>query len=742
MKASPRVSVVLIFWNAEQFLAEAIESVLGQTYDSWELILVDDGSTDGSTQIAGDCARKNPERVFHLRHEGHANRGMSASRNLGIQSARGEYVALLDADDVWLPQKLARQIQVLDTHEEVPLTYGPAQFWFGWTGRREDTARDSVFATGFPPDTVVRPPEVLLRFLREEIPVPLSSSALARRTLFETVGGFEPAFRDLYEDQVFFAKVCLRKPVFVEGEYHTLYRQHPDSACEKALRAGNYAFGRPHPAGRAFLSWLEGYLAAESCHDTEVARALRERLRPYRQPLLDRFRRAGSRFLGRIDASIAGLEQSASHLARGAARAPTGSIIASPNPIPALDRHRVGVTTLTWSSERTEHVEIRVGSPDGALFSRTGPCGSAATGMWVSDGMTFYLQDASEERRTGPRNTLASVTLRVDHTPGRQPAAWAQRAESFRVEEAANGDRGAKALVIGWFSFEGMPATAGDLLARDLICAWLSRAEREFDVALSPAFGGGVDWKRIEPSAYSEVLFVCGPFVNAPPLSDLLRRFSSSRLIAVNVSLNAGREFSQGPFHLLIERDGFGGARPDITFLAPTVRVPVVGLVQIREPQTEYGENGRHASASGAIHRLLSSRPAAVVPIDTRLDENVTGLRSAAEIESLIGRMDVVVTTRLHGLVFALKNGVPALAVDPIAGGAKIRRQAEAIGWPVVFVADLLDDEALVKGFEYCLSPEARSHALECADRAAKMVEKVRDQFVAAMSLPGEIADV
>lgn len=66
------------------------------------------------------------------------------------------------------------------------------------------------------------------------------------------------------------------------------------------------------------------------------------------------------------------------------------------------------------------------------------------------------------------------------------------------------------------------------------------------------------------------------------------------------------------------------------------------------------------------------------------MDINAGGLRTSAEIESLIARMDIVVTTRLHDMVLALKNGVPAIAVDPIAGGAKITQQARAINWPIL----------------------------------------------------------
>src|SRR5438093_8888063 len=111
MKDHPLVSSIIIFFNAEKYFAEAIDSALAQTYPNWELILCDDGSTDGSTQIARKYAERYPDRVRYCEHEGHVNRGMSATRNLGLRHARGELIAWLDADDVWLPHKLARQVE-------------------------------------------------------------------------------------------------------------------------------------------------------------------------------------------------------------------------------------------------------------------------------------------------------------------------------------------------------------------------------------------------------------------------------------------------------------------------------------------------------------------------------------------------------------------------------------------------------------------------------------------------------
>ena len=138
--------------------------------------------------------------------------------------------------------------------------------------------------------------------------------------------------------------------------------------------------------------------------------------------------------------------------------------------------------------------------------------------------------------------------------------------------------------------------------------------------------------------------------------------------------------------------------------------------------------------ANEAINRLVSSREMAVVKIDTRLDANDTNhLRSAVEIESLIARVDVLLTTRLHGLVLALKNGLPPLAIDPEPGGAKIRRQAELLDWPAIFVVDELDDLALQEAFQYCLTDESRAKAKQCCEHAQKLFSEMGEVFVAEL---------
>src|SRR5947199_3338239 len=181
MSSRPLVSVILIFFNAEEFIQEAIESVFAQTYKAWELLLVDDGSTDGSRTIAGRWAAKYRERIYHLEHAGHENRGMSASRNLGIAKARGDLIAFLDADDVWLPYKLERQVAELGSHPEAGTIYGPTQWWYSWSGSPEDLQRDYIHELGVQPNALVRPPTLLARFLRREAISPCICSVLLHR---------------------------------------------------------------------------------------------------------------------------------------------------------------------------------------------------------------------------------------------------------------------------------------------------------------------------------------------------------------------------------------------------------------------------------------------------------------------------------------------------------------------------------------------------------------------------------
>jgi glycosyltransferase involved in cell wall biosynthesis len=286
MPHSPLVSVVIIFLNAEEFIQEAIDSAFSQTYKRWELLLVDDGSKDASSTIARRCAEKSPEKVRYLHHPDHQNLDMPASRNLGITAARGEYVAFLDADDVWLPQKLERQVAILEANLEAALVYGRDQFWYSWTGDPGAIQRDILYPLGVPPNLVIQPPLLFGRFLRGQAITPCPTGILVRRAAFEHVGGFEESFRgiyNIYEDQAFYAKLCLALPVIAMDECLDRYRQHPNSSCAIVQK-----MGQDRAAREFFLNWLKGYLQERRVRDPRVWTALQMELWKHHHSSIDR----------------------------------------------------------------------------------------------------------------------------------------------------------------------------------------------------------------------------------------------------------------------------------------------------------------------------------------------------------------------------------------------------------------------------------------------------------------------
>ncbi len=264
-------------------MQEAIESVFAQTYDNWELLLVDDGSTDGSTRIAIRCAERYPGKVNYLAHDDYQNRGASASRNLGIHHARGEFVAFLDADDIWLPQKLEHQVPILESQPDAGMMYSSTQYWYSWTGNPEDSKRDFLTRLGLHPDVLVKGPILLALVLRGEVAIPCTCSVLARRATIESAGGFEDSFRYIFTDQVFYSKVFLEAPVFVASGCWDRYRKRPDSSVAIAKEKGQLRSARG-----SFLKWLEAYLKMKGVKDVEVWRALQKELWPYRHPFLCR----------------------------------------------------------------------------------------------------------------------------------------------------------------------------------------------------------------------------------------------------------------------------------------------------------------------------------------------------------------------------------------------------------------------------------------------------------------------
>lgn len=258
---SETVTVVMACLDSEDFLEEAIASVLAQTYHDWRLVIVDDGSTDGTPGILSGYSERYPDRIVVVSHPGGATRGMSASRNLGMRQAAGKYVAFLDADDVWLPQKLEEQVDILSSLPQAAMVFGAAESWHSWNGNSRD--EDFVLDFLFEVDRLWAPPHLVPQILRGERPT--TTVGLVRRWVVSHVGGFEERFPGLYEDQVFFVKVALEFPIYVSSTCTYRWRQHRGSSCASELSSGTYDESRA-----IFLDWLEGYLANGAVDHDEV----------------------------------------------------------------------------------------------------------------------------------------------------------------------------------------------------------------------------------------------------------------------------------------------------------------------------------------------------------------------------------------------------------------------------------------------------------------------------------------
>lgn len=286
----PLITAVMIFLNGEKYIAEAIESILAQSYANWELVLVDDGSTDNASAIARDYAQRYPDRIRYTEHPGHENRGMSASRNAGVRAGTGEYVSFLDADDIWLPGRLERFVEVARQFPDAGMIYGPTLYWYSWAEERGlpppvEGQDDFAGVMELPAEQLIAPPEALRQFLLTIGGcLPGICSLLIRRDAYEALGGFEEEFRGLYEDQVFLSKMTLAYPVVVIEEVLDHYRQHSESCCFKSIGTGEYDPFGDHAARQRYLLWLQAYCARTGCHDRVIDRELRRQLRPYDWP--------------------------------------------------------------------------------------------------------------------------------------------------------------------------------------------------------------------------------------------------------------------------------------------------------------------------------------------------------------------------------------------------------------------------------------------------------------------------
>lgn len=281
--SAPRVSVITIFLDAAPFLQQTIDSVLGQTFDDVEHLLVDDGSSDGSTDVAKAAAATHPDRIRYLEHPGHRNHGMSRSRNLGLRSARGELVACLDADDIWEPCALERQVRLLDDTSEAAMVIGGTLGWESWRPDGGEDRERLVQPTG-----LIRPPELALQRVRQGTVSPSMNAWLARRSAIEAVGGFVDEFDGMFEDQAFLFRFLLAHPALVHHHIIDRYRQHPESAVARAYATEDDLARAAHRDLRRFRAFAYRHVSGGPWRGTALRREVRWYHRWYRSPRLVR----------------------------------------------------------------------------------------------------------------------------------------------------------------------------------------------------------------------------------------------------------------------------------------------------------------------------------------------------------------------------------------------------------------------------------------------------------------------
>jgi glycosyltransferase involved in cell wall biosynthesis len=194
--AMPAVSVIIPFLNMRAHLPAAVDSARAQAAAEWELILVDDGSGDGGAEWAAELARSDPDRIRFLAPAPGEARGASAARNRGLRAARGEYIAFLDADDVWLPGKTERQLGILRANPAAAMTFARVRYF-------HDPASDGPeWDQPYRPlrEGSYEPPGLTLAFLADDNIYPCPSATLIRRSALREVGGFEERFSKVRTD--------------------------------------------------------------------------------------------------------------------------------------------------------------------------------------------------------------------------------------------------------------------------------------------------------------------------------------------------------------------------------------------------------------------------------------------------------------------------------------------------------------------------------------------------------------
>mgnify|MGYP003602696936 FL=1 len=228
----PLVSVVIPVYNGQATIGRALQSVIDQEYDAIECIVVDDGSRDESLAIAQQWQERFPDRIRVLTHPGRIDRCVAATCNLAITSSHGAYVAFLDADDVWHPEKTRRQVQLMEERPNLGLTYTKARVL------RDEHTKEFIAGVAILGHT---PPHGRGQCLTQILTISLNyifSTIMVRKSCLSLTGLFDEDLSYQSEDRILVAKLSAVTDIARLPKVLCDYHAHGDNYSASAMRSG------------------------------------------------------------------------------------------------------------------------------------------------------------------------------------------------------------------------------------------------------------------------------------------------------------------------------------------------------------------------------------------------------------------------------------------------------------------------------------------------------------------------
>jgi len=266
--SAPLVSVIIPLYNGGKYIAATLSSILDQTYRQFEIVVIDDGSTDDGPSKVARFAENHPGKVRMITHSDHANHGIAVSRNLGIRNAEGSLIAFIDQDDLWVPQKLDKQVNALEKIPGGSLVYAKTAFIDEQGQAQKFKGRYSTYGQG----VSGKPLNVFGRLIDEDF-IP-NLTVLVRKSCLERVDCLVEGPHYEYEDWLLLSKLAYFYDFLFIPEVLASWRVHENNFSAKIFYSGQFSRAEEHCTVALF-----SYLLNDSAADKQaVRRYLRGRI--------------------------------------------------------------------------------------------------------------------------------------------------------------------------------------------------------------------------------------------------------------------------------------------------------------------------------------------------------------------------------------------------------------------------------------------------------------------------------